>query len=326
MPFNRRALCASLLPVGATLFAPKLFAAPNIPAGMLKIDAPFSPGGTADVLARVIAQKLNTKYGQSVVVENHAGMGGNLGAGIVSKGSADGSSLLLGTIGIHSAHAVYRSLPYNPEKDLQPVIILGGVPCAVVVNNAKPFKTLSELIAFAKKNPGGLFFGSAGTGSSTHMVGELFQQAAGVKLTHVPYKGSAAAMNDLIGGQIDMMFELLTTAGSFIEAGRIRALAVTSKNRSQVVPNVPTVSELAVPGFDGTGWFTIATSAKVPAATVNQLNKDINDILREPELQPQWKKLALDVMGGTAEQARQYVASETVKWNKVIETAQIKAE
>ncbi len=321
MTLSRRTVCASILPA---LAAPSLFAAPNIPAGTIRIEAPFTAGGTADVLARTIAQRLNTKYGQSVIVENHPGMGGNLGASLVSRAKPDGTALLLGTIGIHSAYAVYSQLPYKPEA-IQPVIILGGVPCVVAVNNERPFRTLAELLAFAKANPGRLNFGSAGTGSSTHMVGELFQQAAGVKLTHVPYRGSSAAMNDLLGGQIDMMFELLTTAGPIVQAGRIRPLAVTSKNRSSVVPDVPTVSELAVPGFDGTGWFTIATTAGTPKATVDQFNRDINEILRAPDLQETWQKLALDIMGGSAEEARAFVASETVKWNKVIQTANIKA-
>jgi len=324
MSISRRAVCASFLPAAAAFSSPSLFAAPNIPQGTIRFEAPFTAGGTADVLARTIAQRLNTKYGQSVVVENHAGMGGNLGASLVARGPSDGSLLLLGTIGIHSAHAVYPQLPYKPA-DIQPVIILGGVPCVIAVNNERPFRTLQELMDYAKANPGRLNFGSAGTGSSTHMVGELFQQATGLKLTHVPYRGSSAAMNDLMGGQIDMMFELLTTAGPIVQAGRIRPLAVTSKNRSAVVPAVPTVSELAVPGFDGTGWFTVATSAGAPKATVDQFNRDINEILRAPDLQDTWKKLALDIMGGSADEARAFVASETVKWNKVIQEARIKA-
>jgi tripartite-type tricarboxylate transporter receptor subunit TctC len=319
-------MCASIFPFGAMLVAPQLFAAENIPSGAIKITAPFVAGGTADVLARVIAQRLATKYGQPFVVDNKPGMGGNLGASLVAKATPDGTNLLLGTIGIHSAYAAYSGLPYKPEKDLQPIVILGGVPCVIAVNNDRPFRTLAELMTFAKQKPGALNFGSAGTGSSTHMVGELFQQATGIKLTHVPYKGSAAAMNDLMGGQIDMMFELLTTAGPFVQSGRIRALAVTSKTRSSVVPDVPTVSELVSPGFDGTGWFTVATAAGVPKATVAQYNKDINAILRDPELQDTWKKLALNVVGGSAEDASKYAAAETVKWNKVIETAHIKAD
>jgi tripartite-type tricarboxylate transporter receptor subunit TctC len=324
MPITRRAACASLLFTGAALRTAGASAS-DLPSGTIKIVAPFVPGGAADVLARAIAERLAAKYNQTFLVENKPGMGGNLGASTVVTAKPDGSTLLLGTIGIHSAYAVYSSLPYNPEKDLQPIVILGGVPCVVAVHPSRPIHSLAELIAYAKKNPGALNFGSAGTGSSTHMVGELFEQATGVKLTHVPYKGSAAAMVDLMGGQIDMMFELITTAAPIVKAGRIRGLAVTSKIRSPVLPDIPTVSELAVPGFDGTGWFTVATGAHVPRATVVQLNKDINEILHAPDLQDTWKKLALNIMGGTPEEGARFVASETVKWNKVIQTAGIHA-
>jgi tripartite-type tricarboxylate transporter receptor subunit TctC len=324
MPITRRAACASLLFTGAALRTASAFAS-DLPSGTIKIVAPFVAGGTADVLARAIAQRLGAKYNQTFVVENKPGMGGNLGASTVAAAKPDGSTLLLGTIGIHSAYSVYSKLPYSPDKDLQPIIILGGVPCVVAVHPSRPIHSLAELIAYAKKNPGALNFGSAGTGSSTHMVGELFEQATGVKLTHVPYKGSAAAMNDLLGGQIDMMFELITTAGPIVKAGKIRGLAVTSKTRSPVLPDIPTVSELAVPGFDGTGWFSVATGANVPRATVAQLNKDINEILSAPDLQETWKSLALNIMGGTPEEGARFVASETVKWVKVIQTAGIRA-
>lgn len=325
MAISRRAACALLLSPAA-MHVTSAFAEPDIPAGTLKIVAPFVAGGAADVLARAIATRLGQKYGQSVVVENKPGMGGNLGAQTVATAKPDGSTLLLGTIGIHAAYSVYSKLPYDPGKDLQPVIVLGGVPCVVAVHPSRPIHTLAELLAYARKNPDALNFGSAGNGSSTHMVGELFQQATGIKLTHVPYKGSAAAMNDLLGGQIDMMFELITTAGPIVQAGKIRGLAVTSKERSPVLPDIPTVSELAVPGFDGTGWFTVATAAGVPKQTVTHLNKDINDILRSPELQDTWKRLALNIMGGSPEDGRHFFETETVKWKKVIHNANIHAD
>lgn len=322
---TRRTACALLLIAGTV---PMHFAGATsgVPDGPIRFIAPFSPGGTADVLARTISQRLGNKYHQTFVVDNRPGMGGNLGAGTVAQSKPDGSTLLLGTIGIHSTYSIYPKLQYNPEKDIQPVVILGGVPCVVAVNPSRPFHNLAELIAYAKANPGKLTFGSAGTGSSTHMVGELFQQATGIKLTHVPYKGSAQAMNDLMGGQIDMMFELLTTATPFVTSGKIRGLAVTSKSRFSLLPNLPTVSEAAVPGFEGLGWFTVATASGVPKEIVAQYNKDINEILRAPDLQKTWQGLALEVIGGSPEEARKFVTSETVKWKKVIQTANIKAE
>lgn len=319
MSISRRTallLLASCLPA-ARAFAEK------VPQGPTTIVAPFTPGGTADVLARTIGNWLSIKYGQPFVTENKTGMGGNIGARSVAISEPDGKTLLLGTIGIHAAYSIYRDLPYDPAKELQPIIILGAVPCTIVVHPKLPFKTLDELLAFARANPKKLNFGSAGVGSSTHMVGELFQQATGIELTHVPYRGSAAAMTDLIGGQIDMMFELLTTSGEIIKSGKIRALALTSKERSNLLPDLPTVSELAVPGFDGTGWFTIATASGVPADIVDRLNRDINEALRAPDLQKTWEGQALQIIGGSAEDARKFVADETVKWKKVIDTAGI---
>lgn len=309
-------MLASALPA-TRAFAAELFSSPAT------IVAPFVAGGTADVLARTIGQSLSKTYGVSFVVENKPGMGGNIGARAVANGKEDGSMLLLGTIGIHSAYSVYKDLPYNPEKELQPVVILGGVPCTIVVHPDRPFQTLDDLLKFARANPGKINFGSAGSGSSTHMVGELFQQAMGIQLTHIPYRGSAAAMTDLMGGQIDMMFELLTTSGPIIKAGKIRVLALTSKERSPILPDVATVSELVSPGFDGTGWFTIAAPSGVPTDIVNRLNHDINSALTDPGLQETWKGQALQIIGGSAEEARKFVAAETIKWKKVIDVAGI---
>lgn len=296
-----------------------------IPQGTMKIIAPFSPGGAADVLARMIAPKLSHAYDKPVVVENRPGMGGNIGAEAVAKAKPDGLTLLLGTVGIHAAYSIYSSMNYNPSTDLQPVIVLGEVPMVIVVHPSRPIHNLDELIKYAKANPEKLTFGSAGNGSSTHMVGELFAQAAGIKLRHVPYRGSSAAMNDLLGGQIDMMFELITTAAPIVRSGRIRALAVTSKGRSPALPEVQTVAELAIPGFEGTGWFTVATAAGVPKATVNQLNHDINAILKAPDLEEVWKRLALSIIGGSPEDAKSFFDSETTKWSKVIKAGNIHA-
>lgn len=295
------------------------------PTKPIRIIAPFSPGGTADVLARAIAHQLGNKYKQSVVVENKPGSGGNVGASEVAKATPDGYTLVLGTIGIHAAYSVYSSLPYDPKRDLQPVIILGGVPTVAVVYPSVPIKTLAELIRYGKEHPGKLNVGSAGMGSSTHMVNELFQQEAGVKFTHIPYRGSSLAMNDLMGGQIELMFELVTTAAPIIKSGKIRALAVTSKERSSVLPEVPTVSETSMPGFEGTGWFTIATSSGVPASIVAKLNKDINEVLSSPETQKTWDSLALQVQGGSVDSAVSFFDSETKKWQKVIKSANIRA-
>ena len=296
------------------------------PAQTIRIIVPFTPGGTADVLARAIGARLQTQYRSSVVVENRPGAGGHIGAEAAAKARPDGYTLVLGTIGIHAAYMIYRNLGYDPARDLRPVILLGEVPCVVVVHPSRPFDNLGQFLAYARENPAMLNFGSAGNGTATHMVAELFQQAAGVKLRHVPYRGSSTAMNDLIAGQIDLMFELVTTAAPVSNAGAVRALAVTSAQRSPVLPNVPAINERAIPGFEATGWFTVATAARVPEAVVTRLNRDIDEILRAPGLQGMWKTLALTVIGGTADRAATFFESERRKWGKVIEAANIRID
>jgi len=292
----------------------------------MRMIVPFAAGGTADVLGRIVAQELGTLTGNQVVVENRAGSGGNIGADSVARGPADGSVLLLGTIGIHAASKIYRSLPYDPNKDLQPVTILAEVPNVLIVHPSVAAKNVKEFLALATEKPGALNFGSAGNGSSTHMIAELFKLKAKVDLTHVPYRGSAPALNDLVAGQIQLMFENLPTALPFIESGTVRALGVTSATRSPSLPLLPAIAEAGVPGYDATAWFTIAVAGGVPPATVEKLNADIRKILAEPEVIERFKKLGAAIVGNSVADARTFVASETAKWNNVIETAQIKID
>ncbi|HEV2157695.1 tripartite tricarboxylate transporter substrate binding protein [Bradyrhizobium sp.] len=287
---------------------------------------PFAAGGTADVLGRIVAQELGTLTGNQIVVENRPGSGGNIGADSVARGPADGSVLLLGTIGIHAASKIYKTLPYDPNKDLQPVTILAEVPNVLIVHPSVPAKDVKEFLALAKERPGALNFGSAGNGSSTHMIAELFKLKAQVDLTHVPYRGSAPALNDLVAGQIQLMVENLPTALPFIESGTVRALGVTSATRSPSLPSLPTIAEAGVPGYDATAWFTIAVAGGVSPATVEKLNADIRKILTEPDVIERFKKLGAVIVGNSVADAKAFVASETVKWNDVIETAQIKID
>jgi tripartite-type tricarboxylate transporter receptor subunit TctC len=293
------------------------------PTQPVRLVVPFTAGGTADVLARLIGTQLQARSGYVVVIENRTGAAGNIGASAVAKAPPDGYTLVLGTIGIHAAYTIYRNLGYDPAKDLRPIIVLGEVPCVLVVHPSLPIQNLDQFIAYAKTNPDKLTYGSAGVGASTHLIGELFQQAAGVKLRHVPYRGSSMAMNDLMGGQIDAMFEQVTTAAPIAEAGKIRALGVTSLQRSAALPDVPTMSELGIAGFSGTSWFAIATSAGASNTIVDKLNRDIDAILRAPDLAEVWKKLAVNVMGGSGADAEKYFEAERVKWKKVIDAANI---
>jgi tripartite-type tricarboxylate transporter receptor subunit TctC len=287
---------------------------------------PFAAGGTADVLGRIVAQQLNALTGNQVVVENRPGSGGNIGAETVAHGPSDGSVLLLGTIGIHAASKIYRSLPYDPVKELQPVTILAEVPNVLIVHPSVPAKDLKEFLALAKAKPGELNFGSAGNGSSTHMIAELFKLKAKVDLTHIPYRGSAPALNDLIAGRIQLMVENLPTALPFIQSGEVRALGVTSAVRSDSLPDVPTIAEAGVPGYEATAWFTIAVASSVPPTTVASLNSDIRKVLQAPDVIERFKALGAVIVGNSVADANAFFASETAKWNDVIETAQIKID
>jgi tripartite-type tricarboxylate transporter receptor subunit TctC len=287
---------------------------------------PFAAGGTADVLGRVVAQQLGALTGNRVVVENRPGSAGNIGAEVVAHGPSDGSVLLLGTIGIHAASKIYRSLPYDPAKELQPVTILAEVPNVLIVHPSVPAKDIKEFLALARDKPGTLNFGSAGNGSSTHMIAELFKLKAKVDLTHIPYRGSAPALNDLIAGRIQLMVENLPTALPFIQSGEVRALGVTSAVRSDSLPDVPTIAEAGVPGYEATAWFTIAVASSVPPATVASLNSDIRKVLQAPDVIERFKSLGAVIVGNSVADANAFFASETAKWNDVIETAQIKID
>ena len=296
------------------------------PAKPIRIVVPFSAGGTGDVLARLLGQQLGTLYNQQVLADNRPGSGGHIGAEIAARAPADGYTLVIGTIGIHAAYGIYSKLPYDPAKDLQPVLILAELPCVLVVHPSVPARSVAEFIALAKAKPGQINFGSAGTGSSTHMTGELFKLMAHVDLTHIPYKGSAPALSDLLGGQIQSMFENLPTLPPHIAAGRLRALGVSSKTRSPALPDVPTIAEAGVPGYESTAWFTIAAPANTPGPIVQKLNADINQVIHAPALQPRLRDLGVTPVGGSPEDATKFFIVERDKWNKVIKAANIHAD
>lgn len=315
-----------LIAVFLSFFGCALFNASLAQADQTRMVVPFPAGGTADVLGRIVAQQLGVLNGGQVVVENRPGSGGIIGAETVARGPSDGSVLLLGTIGIHAASKIYRSLPYDPDKDLQPVTILAEVPNVLIVHPSVPAKDVQEFLALARAKPGALNFGSAGNGSSTHMIAELFKLKAKVDLTHIPYRGSAPALNDLVAGQIQVMVENLPTALPFIQNGNVRALGVTSATRSASLPDVPTIAEAGVPGYEATAWFTIAVASSVPPATVEKLNSDIRKILQQPETIERFKALGAVIVGNSVADARAFFVSETAKWNDVIEIAHIKVD
>ncbi len=320
-----RIICA----VAASLFTLPLQhagAQQNYPTRPVRLIVPFPAGGVADVLGRMLAQRLSTQYGQQMVVENRAGSGGHVGAELAARAVPDGYTIMFGTIGIHAAYGIYSKLSYDPARDLQPVSLLADMPNIVVVHPSVPARNTKEFIAFAKANPGQLNFGTAGAGSSTHMIGELFKVVANVNLTHIPYKGSAPAMADLLGGQIHVMFENLPVAIQHVRARKIRAIGMTSRTRSLSMPEVPTIAETGLPEYDATAWFTIGATAKMPTDIVRKLNGDIDAWLKAPDMQAKWKDMGVTPLGGSPEAAAKFFASETVKWNRVIKVAAIHAD
>src|SRR5437660_7664528 len=249
-----RALAAALLVVAA----PVALGQAAYPTKPVRLVVPYPPGGTTDLLARAAAQKLSEAWGQQVIVANRPGAAGNIGAELVARSAPDGYTLLMGTVGTHAINAsLYAKMPYDHVKDFAPVILVAGVPNVLVVNPQLPVNTVPGLVAYAKANPGKLNFASSGSGTSIHLSGELFKTMTGVQMTHVPYKGSAPALTDLIGGQVQLMFDNLPSALPQIKGGKLRAIAVTSTKRAPALPDIPTMAESGLPGFEASSWFGV---------------------------------------------------------------------
>ncbi|HEY4137833.1 MAG TPA: tripartite tricarboxylate transporter substrate binding protein, partial [Casimicrobiaceae bacterium] len=253
------------------------------PTKPVRLVVPFPAAGTTDIIARATAQKLSEAWGQQVIVDNRPGAAGNIGSELVAKSAPDGYTLLMGTVGTHAINpSLYAKMPYDHVKDFAPVILVAGVPNVLVVNPELPVKSVPELIAYAKANPGKLNFASSGSGTSIHLSGELFKAMTGVQMTHVPYKGSAPALTDLVGGQVQLMFDNLPSSLAFIKAGKLRAIAVTSKARAAALPDVPTVAE-SIPGFEASSWFGILAPAGTPPDIIARINGEVTRWLATPE-------------------------------------------
>ncbi|ALM82501.1 tripartite tricarboxylate transporter substrate binding protein [Bordetella sp. N] len=301
--------------------------ADTYPSKPIRLVVPLAPGGSADVLGRLIAQKLSEKYGQSVIVENRPGVGGNIGAENVARSEPDGYSLLFGTIGIHSTYKIYPNLKYDPSKDLKPVVVLAELPNVLVVPKDSPLTNTRDVITEGKAHPNTLFFGSAGFGSSTHMAGELFKYQSHADISHIPYKGSGPALTDLVGGRLQLMFENLPTALPLIKSGQLKALAVTSATRAPSLPDVPTIAQDGLPGYAFTAWFTIAAPAHTPDAIVDKLNKDIREIMLSKDMAPKLADLGVTPVPGNrdAKASATFIAGETNTFSQMIQTAHLTA-
>jgi len=313
---SRRGLLAA---AAACALWPALAAAQAFPTKPITIIVPFAAGGTTDILARIIAQGLTAELGQSVVVDNRAGAGGNIGGQAAARSAADGYTLFMGTVGTHAINAaLYKKMPFDPVKDFAPLTRVANVPNLLVANPAQPFKTVQELIAYAKANPGKINFGSSGSGSSIHLSGELFKSMAKVDMQHVPYKGSAPAVTDLLGNQIAIMFDNMPSAIQHVRSGKLRAIAVTTAQRSPELPDVPTIAEAGVPGYEATSWFGMFAPAATPAPVVGQLNKALVKVLAQPDVKKKINEQGAETAGETPEQFAAFIQQESVKWGKVV--------
>ena len=296
--------------------------AETYPTKSIKIVVPFPAAGAPDILVRVIASKLTNALKQQVIVDNRPGAGGNIGADLVAKSVPDGYTLVMGTVATHSINqTLYKKLPFDPIKDFAPIILVATAPNVLVVNPKLPIKTVKDLIALAKSKPGEISFASGGNGTSHHIGGSLFQKLTAVQMTHVPYKGSGAALPDLIGGQVDMMFDNLPSSMPHIKSGALRAIATTGAARSAVLPNLPTVAEAGVPGFEMTVWYGLLAPAKTPQAIIDRLNLEITKILRMPDIKARFIAQGAEPTPGTPQQLGAFIKEKTAQWAPIVKAS-----
>jgi tripartite-type tricarboxylate transporter receptor subunit TctC len=297
------------------------------PSKPVRFVVPFPAGGTTDIIARLLGERLSQKFGQQFVIENKAGAAGNIGAEAVARADPDGHTILMGTIGIYSINQhLYPKLGFDAVKDFAPVSLVAKVANVLIVNPGLPAKTVQELVAYAKANPGKLNSGSPGSGSSGHLSTELFKMLSGADITHVPYRGSAPMLTDLLAGQIQMSIDNLPSALPHIREGRLRALGVTTAQRWPATPNIPTVAEQGVPGFEATAWFAVSAPAKTPDAIVQRLSSEIDRIVKVPEMAAKMREQGAEPVGGPPSVLAEHARLETEKWAKVVKTANVKLD
>ena len=294
------------------------------PSKPLRIIVPFAPGGSTDIFARLLGERMAVGLGQSVIIDNRAGAAGNIGADAVAKSAPDGYTLLMATTGVMAINqALYKNMSYDAAKELDPVVFVASITNVLIVSAESTLKSAAEVLATAKQSPGKLSFASSGAGSSTHMSAELFKTMAGVDLLHVPYKGSGPAMLDLIAGRVSLMFENMPGAVPHMKAGRVRALAQTGQKRSPALPEIPTVAEAGVKGYESLSWSGIALPAGAPREVMARLNRDINTILAQPEMRQKLAEQGAEAVGGSPEAFAQHVRHERDKWAGVVRAAGI---
>lgn len=304
-----------------------LAAAQAWPSKPIRYIVPFAPGGTTDILARTIGDKLSVVLGQPVIIENRPGAGGGVGAEATAKAAPDGYTIMGGTISTHAINAsLYSNLPYDPVKDFVPITLIARVPNMLVINPSIPAKDVKELIALMKARPGTFTFASSGNGTSQHLSGELFKSMAGVEMQHIPYKGSPPALQDVMGGQVSMTFDNITTAWPLTKGGKLRALAVTTAKRSPIAPDVPTLAESGLAGYEIGSWQGVFAPAATPPAIVRRLNTEIVKIINAPDVQAKLLGLGAEPVANTSDEFAALVKAEVIKWGDVVRKSGAKVD
>ncbi|WP_151637662.1 tripartite tricarboxylate transporter substrate binding protein [Noviherbaspirillum aerium] len=301
-------------------------AADAYPSKPIKWVVPFTPGGAMDTMARTLGEKMSQSMKQPIIIENRPGAGGVVGSSAVAKSEPDGYTMMIVSIGHAVNPSLYAKLAYDPVKDFEPVSLVGIVPNVLVVNPSVKANNVAELVDLAKQQPGKLTFASAGSGTTIHLAGELFASMANVDILHVPYKGSAPAVTDLMGRQVDMMFDSVSSAKPYIDAGRLKPLAVTTSKRSSVLPNVPTVAEAGIKGYELSGWYAVFVPAKTPQPVVNRINEELVKALGQPDVKARFAQIGAEPVGSSPAELGKYLKSETAKWSEIVKARNIKAD
>lgn len=301
--------------------------AQTYPDRTITMVVPFAAGGSTDLVARILAQKLTEQMGQSVVIENRAGAGGNIGAAAVAKATADGYTLLYGTISTHTLNPLMaKKSAYDPVKDFEPIALIGNIPNVLVVNPSVPAKTVQELIALAKASPDKYSYASSGVATPLHLSGEMFNSMAGTKMAHVPYRGAGPAMNDLVAGQVPVLFDNLPSSVEFIKAGKIRALAVTTKTRVEQMPDIPTMDEQGLKGYETYSWQAIFAPAKTPKPIVDKLNAEVKKALADPALQKRLKDLTMTITPSSPAELYKFVEDQLALWGPITKATGVQVD
>jgi tripartite-type tricarboxylate transporter receptor subunit TctC len=309
------------------LSATQIAAAQSWPTKPIKIIVPFTPGGNTDIVARIVGERLSKTLGQPVLIENKPGAAGLLGATAVAKSPADGYTFLMGTVGTHAINAgLYSKMPYDTVKDFTPVTLVASVPNVLVVHPSLPANSVKDLIGYLKANPDKANFASSGSGTSIHLSGELFKIKTGVAMTHIAYKGSPPALTDLMGGQVQLMFDNLPTSLPYVKAGKLKALAVTTAKRIPALPDVPTVAESGLPGFETGSWFGLFAPAGTPKEIIGRVDSEMRKMVQSPEMREKLIQQGAEPVGMGSEEFAAYVKSELAKWGDVVKASGAKAD